>query len=294
MSRKSIFDILDDIEFDLGFELKKTLCLFDSVYIERIHNSSNMPLEQFVDIYLFNDWKGRKRCIDLNEFQASLNIPSIKSRVSGSSSITPTETLVLLEYIINILFLCERETKSDYLQFTYEYTFLTEEIQYVLDNLNYECVPDPANEGVILIEKNAAATAAAEISEPEQSSAILRYNHFTLKGDLKAKKNILLELGNQFEAYRKSLNTYRSDLVSETAELLNNMHIRHNNRTKTNDGSNPNFNRYVYDMSDEELESWYDEIYQMLLLCILEKDHMERKKRIKELKQHLHEKKVEG
>lgn len=294
MSRKSIFDILDDIGFDLGSELNKTLCLFDSVYIARTNNSSNMPLEQFVDIYLFNDWRGRKRCINLDEFQTILKIPSIKSRVAGRSPITSTETLVLLEYINNILFLCERATKSDCLQFTYEYTFLTEEIQYVLDNLNYECVSDTLNDGVILIEKNAAATAAAEISEPEQASAILRYNHFTLKGDLKAKKMILLELGSQFEAYRNVLSSSHPDLVSDTGELLNNLDIRHNNRTKPNDGSNPKFKQYVYNMSDEELEGWYDEIYQMLLLCILEKDHMDRKKRIKELKQHLHEKKAEG
>ena len=59
--------------------------------------------------------------------------------------------------------------------------FQPKKIQYVLDNLNYECISDPLNDGVILIEKKAAATAAAEISEPEQSSAIFRYNHFTLK-----------------------------------------------------------------------------------------------------------------
>lgn len=294
MSRKSIFDILDDIQFDLGCELKKVLQLFNSAYIVRFNDSPNLPLEEFVDIYVFYDWNGRKRCTSIDEFKEHLKIPQIIDLVSRDLPISFTDVLILLEYIENIVFLCDCEIDSFSLSYFQEFVFLKQELQYVLDNLNYECVSDPRNDGVILIEKNAATTAAAEISEPEQASAILRYNHFTLKGDLKAKKNILLELGNDFESYRKSLSTYRSDLVSETAELLNNMHIRHNNRTKPNDGSNPSFNQYVCDMSDEELEGWYDEIYQMLLLCILEKDHMQRKKKIKELKQHLYEKKAEG
>ena len=37
-------------------------------------------------------------------------------------------------------------------------------------------------------------------------------------------------------------------------------------------------------MTDEELESWYDETYQMLLLSILELDNVERNKKVKELK----------
>lgn len=74
--------------------------------------------------------------------------------------------------------------------FSNEYTFLTQKIQYVLDNLNYECISDPLNDGVILMEKKAAATAAAEISEPEQSSAIFRYNHFTLKDHMHRKKEL--------------------------------------------------------------------------------------------------------
>lgn len=245
---------------------------------------------------MFKDWNGRKRCTCIEEFKKCLRIPSIRFSISYNgynSTLEFTDVLILLEYIENIIMLCIRATESFKLSFSGDFTFLVEQMLHILDNINYECVSDPRNDGVILIEKNAAAMAAAEISEPEQAFAILQYNHFTLKGDLKAKKNILLELGNQFEAYRKTLSAYRSDLASDTSELLNNLDIRHNNRTKPSNGSNPNFKQYVFDMSDEDLEGWYDEIYQMLLLCILEKDHIERKYRIKELKKHLYVKKAE-
>ena len=42
--------------------------------------------------------------------------------------------------------------------------------------------------------------------------------------------------------------------------------------------------KYVANLTDEELESWYDETYQMLLLSILELDNIERSKKVKELK----------
>lgn len=39
----------------------------------------------------------------------------------------------------------------------------------------------------------------------------------------------------------------------------------------------------IYEMNDEELEFWYDNIYQMWLLAKLELEHVGRKKRIAEL-----------
>jgi len=56
------------------------------------------------------------------------------------------------------------------------------------------------------------------------------------------------------------------------------MNIRHNNI------EGKNAIEYVKNLSNEELEEWYDEIYQMLLLCILEYDNIERNKKVGELK----------
>lgn len=41
---------------------------------------------------------------------------------------------------------------------------------------------------------------------------------------------------------------------------------------------------YVKNLSEEEREYWYDETYQLILLCILEYDNIERTKKITELK----------
>lgn len=56
------------------------------------------------------------------------------------------------------------------------------------------------------------------------------------------------------------------------------MNIRHNNK------EGKNASEYVANLTDEELESWYDKTYQMMLLSILELDNIERNKKVKELK----------
>ena len=48
---------------------------------------------------------------------------------------------------------------------------------------------------------------------------------------------------------------------------------------------------YVRDMGKKELEEWYDEIYQMVLLCVLVADNITRNKKVEELKLLIEEKK---
>ena len=40
-------------------------------------------------------------------------------------------------------------------------------------------------------------------------------------------------------------------------------------------------------MTEEEIEQWYDDTYQMCLLAFLELDHLDRKNRIDKLKSNL-------
>ena len=46
-----------------------------------------------------------------------------------------------------------------------------------------------------------------------------------------------------------------------------------------------NYIHFVADMKDGDIEQWYDDMYQMCLLAFLELDHLERKERVKKLKE---------
>lgn len=63
--------------------------------------------------------------------------------------------------------------------------------------------------------------------------------------------------------------------------LLNNLNLRHNNKTV----GDKNYNQYVSSIEDNELEQWYDELYQMMLLCFLMLDNVQREEKIETLKQ---------
>ncbi len=121
-------------------------------------------------------------------------------------------------------------------------------------------------------------TAVAEVVDPNTAYAVIEYNHHLLKGDIAEKQRILKLLADKFEPLRGELKRVNKELESNTGYLLNKMNIRHNNM------EGKNAIEYVKNLSDEELEEWYDETYQMLLLCFLEYENIERNKKINKLK----------
>lgn len=81
-------------------------------------------------------------------------------------------------------------------------------------------------------------------------------------------------------------NIYRCEICNTSLEsdlfyLLNSVNVRHNNAEQ----GGKNYIHFVADMKDGDIEQWYDDIYQMCLLAFLELDHLERKERVKKLKE---------
>ena len=130
---------------------------------------------------------------------------------------------------------------------------------------------------VILVPKDPAATAVAEIASKDVAFAILKYHHASLKGKIDEKRKLLLSIANEYEPLlNKQIDGFK-EYFDKATNMLNNMNIRHNNK------SGKNKKELIAQMSDEELESWYDELYQLLLFCILIKDNKERKDKIDDL-----------
>ena len=110
-----------------------------------------------------------------------------------------------------------------------------------------------------------------EISDEETAMAILRYNHHTLKGDLETKRHLLNSIAREYEPLLNNPIEGYIDFFKKTNGLLNNLHIRHNN-IESVDNKN-----LVIDIDDKTLEHWYDELYQLLLFCVLIDDNLKRK-----------------
>ena len=136
-------------------------------------------------------------------------------------------------------------------------------------------------EQLIVIEDKPEATAVAEIIDNDLSYKVLRYNHYMLKGDIHAKKDILLALGADLEPKREQIKATDKALEDGIFYMLNNLNLRHNNTTK----GDKFYRQAVVDMDNATLENWYDELYQMMLLAYLQMDQTERNARVKALKQ---------
>ena len=134
----------------------------------------------------------------------------------------------------------------------------------------------------IFVEANKEAIAVSEILKDEPYD-VLQYNHHSLKGNIEAKKSLLLKFSNILEPKRKELAIINSSLESKIFGLFNNLNIRHNNV----DLDSKHYKKYVSEMDKQELESWYDEIYQMFLIAMLQLEHFKKIDDINELLQKL-------
>ena len=282
MARKNIFEILKQ-KYDTWEEINKILSLFFSklFYYHDFHRGGNYTAEEVFDIELLPNWKQRGSYLSCSEIRNALEIPKYFSFAPSLEDI-----IAILEYIENITYLLITKLKIldnkeyDVLD---KFIILVENMRILQEHLNYEYKIFAKEEMVILVPKNPIATTVAEISDEETAIAILRYNHHTLKGDLETKRQLLSAIARAYEPLLDNpIEGYR-DFFKQTNGLLNNLHIRHNN---FEEGDNKNL---VINIDDKTLEHWYDELYQLLLFCVLIDDNLKRKKEagefLKSLKQ---------
>lgn len=271
MARQDIFGLLAS-KYNIVKEMNKIAQLFEQIKVGYNNFNFTQPqqtytIEQIFEWNCFPKWKQRGPYISCVEMRADLNLPHQFSKDKES-------IIQGLEYYINILTMLQDKLNiSNNINISCPpiYHMLVENIDILLERLNYEKQIFYDEEKVILVPKNPAATAAAEISSKETAFAILKYNHASLKGDLEGKKQLLLSIANEYEPLLKKPIDGFKDYFDKTNALLNNLHLRHNNKTGKDK------KQIVAEMPNEELEKWYDELYQLLLFCVLIQDNVKRK-----------------
>ena len=135
--------------------------------------------------------------------------------------------------------------------------FYLQQVKTVIEEIGYM---ETIEQNITLfVPKKQEAIAVSEIVAPEISYKVLEYNHYTMKGDIARKRETLRILADQLEPKRAELATINKELASNVFFMFNKM-------------------------TQDELENWYDEIYQLCLLAFLELDNVERTKKVAELK----------
>ncbi len=141
----------------------------------------------------------------------------------------------------------------------------------------------------IFVPKDSVAISVAESEKIPQdlSYKIISYNNHSMKGNLQGKKNTILRLTDLLEPKRKDLDKVDKTLSSDLFYLFNNLNLRHNNIDPASKGK---YKQAVAEMDQGQLETWYDEIYQMCLFAFMSLEQADRKVKINELKQKIEEK----
>lgn len=276
--RKNIFDIVQNNN-SLSIECERIITLFDCSNTIRINNYS-YTLKNCVNQYYFGYWKNRNHCIDVDDYLNALDYDILFDNAENNIE----DFLTLIELIYNFWYLpyndIENQDNSSIIA-NDNYYHLQKIMNDCLSEYNHKAYLDKENERIYVVEDKPEITAVAEIVNDELALSVIKYNHHTLKGHINAKKSILLSLGSQLEPQRKELSQINKKLSDNVFYLLNNLNLRHNNKTV----GDKNYNQYVSSIEDNELEQWYDELYQMMLLCFLMLDNVQREEKIETLKQ---------
>lgn len=277
--RKSIFDIVSE-NIDLSGDIQRLLLMSQKEEILCINKYNYYKLFDFVDEYCFRYWKYRGHCINVADYLKTLDFEGIKKE-----AVIDTEALfTLIELIYNFWNLSNQEfydSERGYkLQWCGNYNHLRDVMDDILAQYNHTAYINKEKTCVLVIENKEEVTAAAEILPTSLSLDVIKYNHRSLKGEIELKKSILLKLANELEPKRKEIKASNDKLEDDIFFMLNNLNIRHNNRSK----KDKHYKEYVAKMKKDRLEKWYDELYQMMLLAILLLDNTDRTDKVKELK----------
>ena len=283
MVRKNYFEILDGMNFNPSTEFDNLCILLSNGLLEELNHK-------------FLNYQNRRTFIDFDEF--------LKFCLSQADN--ELEKLFIFAELLNDMLSIINPNHPFLRNDVYA---VRENINRVLELSNHEFLTLGSGRQII-VEKNVYASEVSQIvSETSIQDAIkvLEYNHFSNKGNIQRKKEILLSLAGYLEPYLKKfenpetlpkelkkiynelkivLQTKGADtdkngnkipkkiaVFDNLSEMYNKGGLRHNNDKQ-----------YHLNMNDEELEQWYDNIYSSTLFVILSLEMGRNLSKLNELK----------
>lgn len=274
--RKSIFDIASS-SINISNEVDRIVSM--SVKEKNTYSPPyDRTLFEFVDERCFKDWTYRGHFVDVKDFLEAISYNEIKVSAKNGD-VEAFMTLIELTYNLwNLAYhdIVDQKTTTGW---NNNFFHLRDVMLDNLEKYNHKAYID--DERILIIEDKPEVTAVVEIIEQDLAIDIIRYNHRSLQGEIELKKRILISLGSELEPKRKELQAINKQLSEDIFFMLNNINIRHNNRSKKDMAK---YKEHVAKMSKVRLEKWYDELYQMMLLAFLLLDNVDRMVSVKELK----------
>lgn len=278
MSRKNYFEILKE----QGFNPHDEYLNINNILNEK--NFHRKSLRIFIEDS-FLTYKNRGSFIRLEELEHA-----IENASDNPSDLLFSYTEMLLDLFKHVI---DDEIKK--LQMLNRDTFIVKQylgLQHQIHNFlslsNHELIEDMDGNSII-IEQNSLSSQASQIlseSDFQNSLKILEFNHFRNQGNIDRKQEILKSLADLLEPKRKDLdkklaplfkkNNGSVTILKDLFEMFNKMHVRHYNGEQ-----------YISETNTKELEHWYDNIYNTVLMIIVAEDQIKILHELQNLKESL-------
>lgn len=209
-------------------------------------------------------------CLNLNEF----NIQNGFNFEETPDNFNIDYLVNFAEYLYNLAKAYMRTSAQNKKKYT---SFILNHIETLISLINYKKVE--ISDFTVFVPVNIYSIEVSNLN-PDYAVETLYYNHKLLRGNIKGKKELLIKFAEYLESERKKLKSINTKLESDLFHMFNKLNIRHNN---TNPNDSAHYVKYVDEMNVEDLEKWYDTVYQMYLLACLELEHSTKKIELNDL-----------
>lgn len=237
-------------------------------------------IEDEIDKFFLN-WKRKGNYASFQELRAQMGF-QYTWRVNGIEyhrrALNADDFILYCEMMLNMFYCVIAPNGSDL--HTRQIRNIIEIMKYDLAKINHEIV-ERNDRSIIIVQKDAAATAVVDIVEPDLAEEIIEYNHHMLKGNLREKQMILKRIADALEPRRAELKAANKTIENDFFYMVNAMNVRHNNCDPADQGK---YNEKFAKLSAKEQEEWYDNIYQEGLMAFLSLEQVKREKKIADFK----------
>jgi|GEM_PF-2305231 len=276
MSRKNIFQLVEE-NYDIQNEIRKINRLFNNEeYFDTGY--TYYTLKKLIEKYLFDNWKYRGTCITIEEY--FLRVNASVSDIMKNDESTIVNNLEVMENFIE-LYWKNRDELYEKRKIKYYRNFLsifcelinTLEKRMGLTTRKYK-------DRVILYPKNAPLEKVVDLLDDEDVQwELIRYVRENLTLNEKRKSLAYLATNLYIEEDSNETDPHIKELIRRTGNILNNLHIRHNNKTGKWE------NKVLEGLDKKDAVSLCDMVYNEMLTIVLLREHKNYEKTYTEFKQ---------
>lgn len=271
MARKTFEDLLGNLKFCAATEFNTLWKMFYQPIYDQFPDQVRyalraVQLKQSIsnlceDAFSLYPKEIRRTYRNLSEYNSALRIGKNFLPIKGG--IKFDTYLLLCEYIATLAYGLRKSGVVSGHDLDLLLKPLAEQISDSLDWCGHKLIL--RNFTWCAVPKDAGVIEAAKVVEPSLAEDIMYYGHRNMLGKVNEKRDMLIRLCRHLEGVRNDVEQLSSSIASALFNMANQLDVRHNNKSK----GSPKYKPFVADLSSEQLEHWYDNLYRLCIAAIL-------------------------